>query len=462
MTRRHTVRDRSRPVLPVGDARTVADGHGRLRQRPRSPARRLERIQTLLDEHRYTEAISLARQLRHQCPDLLQNSLMLAHACRMLGACDEARSVLETALTYHPHDAHALCHLTLVDRQPPAHPRFQQARRALELATRDPDRAMAHFALARMHEYAGDHDHAFTEYHAGNACLHRDLACRGQAFDRSLHRAEIDAAIEYFNPGFFADRRDCAVAVRHAPILVLGVSRAGKTLHANILASHPLLANLDERPELGRLALRWAPALAGRTGSGRREVAHRFATDYVRSLAVNAGRHVHALDTNPLNIRALGLLGCALPAARIIYVERDRRDLLLANYFTAHRGISHAYSCDLADCLSYIDDYARLMRHWQSVMPDAIHVISYEAMVEDTDRITREALSFLGLEWHESCGSGQVRAPAIDLPTPAPSPALRTEVVSDHVGFSRHYERQLSEILPDALLSGSIDQQRDR
>ena len=43
------------------------------------------------------------------------------------------------------------------------------------------------------------------------------------------------------------------------------------------------------------------------------------------------------------------------------------------------------------------------MHHWEQVLPDVIHEVNYESLIESPETITREALDYLELDWHPDC-----------------------------------------------------------
>jgi hypothetical protein len=47
--------------------------------------------------------------------------------------------------------------------------------------------------------------------------------------------------------------------------------------------------------------------------------------------------------------------------------------------------------------------YRRLMDHWRSVLPVAIHEVDYEAMVDDPERVARRLAAACGLDWEPAC-----------------------------------------------------------
>ncbi len=415
-----------------------------LRQQPGDPAVLLYLVQALIGQRRPDEAMHLGRQLRQSGRDDSRAMRAVAHAARELGQLDEAREMLDQGLRQHPFDPWMLYERIRLVPCAPGHSLHAQACRALAEADDDEQRAIAYFTLARIHEQAGEYAHAFESYRAGNACTERLLLLSGQAYDRRRHAASVDAVIEHFNPGYFADRADYGEQIEQPPVIITGVSRSGKSLLASLLSGHPRLVNLDESPVLGQLSARWGPAITAAAGADGREAAAMFARGCMSWQAAKAGPGRRCLNTHPFNTRLLGVLAVALPGVRVIHVERDERDLLIANFCTLHRNESHAYSCNLEDCRSWISDNARLTAHWQKNSPLDILVVRYDDLVRDPDQVTGKVLEYLGLPWDEACRANLPGDPALTL-SPGLSLGCRSRIDPAQAGYWRRYSDQLSE-----------------
>ena len=51
----------------------------------------------------------------------------------------------------------------------------------------------------------------------------------------------------------------------------------------------------------------------------------------------------------------------------------------------------------------YYADYVRLMTHIDRVLPNRVHRVTYEKMVDDTDAETRALLAACGLDFEPAC-----------------------------------------------------------
>src|SRR4029434_8430641 len=56
-----------------------------------------------------------------------------------------------------------------------------------------------------------------------------------------------------------------------------------------------------------------------------------------------------------------------------------------------------------SDIGHYYGEYARLMSHWESVLPGRFITVQYEDLVAGFDEAAPRLVAFCGLEWEEGC-----------------------------------------------------------
>ena len=61
------------------------------------------------------------------------------------------------------------------------------------------------------------------------------------------------------------------------------------------------------------------------------------------------------------------------------------------------------YSYDLSDVAVYYRGYEKIMSHWQKVLPTPMYEVTYEELVEDQERISRELIEYVDLPWDDRC-----------------------------------------------------------
>ncbi|MCB1739078.1 MAG: sulfotransferase [Gammaproteobacteria bacterium] len=271
------------------------------------------------------------------------------------------------------------------------------ARDALSSAT-DPDaRASLHFALAKMHDDLGQTAAAMQHLRTGNK-----LVRPPGRFDPVAFEEQICRLVEAFPASFFAEHRDVGIP-SILPVFIVGAPRSGTTLVEQILASHPRCAGLGEYLHLERkLAARNAdPAqLASTLERGDCLALGRAYLAAVRSRHPRAER---ATNKAPGLVFQLGLMAVLFPSAALVLCTRDPLDTGFSMYFQrfAHGMLPCAY--DLRHIGVYLRGVRRLMTHWQDVLRDRIHVLSYESLVGDQAQQSRALLEHCGLAWDPAC-----------------------------------------------------------
>jgi hypothetical protein len=183
--------------------------------------------------------------------------------------------------------------------------------------------------------------------------------------------------------------------------------RSGTTLVEQILASHSRVFGAGE--------LGCVPAITTLMprviGTDRRYpeclpdfkpwMAGHAAAYYLKKLQVLDGTAERVVDKLPHNFLHLGLIRAIFPNAAIIHVRRDLRDVAVSNYFTnfrqRHGGMGYAFS--LEDIGHMANDYLKIMRHWDTLLPDPPLLVRYEELVDDPEGLTRRMLDFVGLDW---------------------------------------------------------------
>ena len=217
-----------------------------------------------------------------------------------------------------------------------------------------------------------------------------------------------DDIINVFSKDFLAGPFEFGSDDR-SPLFIVGMPRSGTTLLASILSNHRSIATAGELPGI----MDFTSRLSQLTGSKlpypqavkhlTPAVATRLINDYMQRLRRDFGSNREfAIDKSPLYFRHLGFISMLFPKARIIHCTRHPMAVGLSNYF--QRFPLHLdYAFDLKNIGHFFGEYSRLMEHWRKVLPLKIIEVSYEDMIQDTEKTARQILSIIGLESDERC-----------------------------------------------------------
>ena len=144
-------------------------------------------------------------------------------------------------------------------------------------------------------------------------------------------------------------------------------------------------------------------------------------------------------DKMPINFRHLGLIGRIFPNARIIHVRRDPMDVCVSCF---KQNLAWPF-CDLEAVANYYQRYRRLMDHWREVLPNTIHDIHYESLVENQHEQSRKLIEACGLEWDDACLDFANSDRAVQTPSKW---QVRQPIYASSVGAWRRYEEHLVEL----------------
>lgn len=264
-------------------------------------------------------------------------------------------------------------------------------------------RASAFFALACFHEREGDIAGAVRRYLEGNQCYHEEFEAGGRAYnsrtaaervDRLIALLDVDTVMRLAGGGNGSPR----------PAFVCGMPRSGTTLVEQIVSSHPKVAGLDELDHFNRYLGTLLRSDATRPIDVKTlNVFGEEYLSYISAGAVALGKPYAERITNKLPDGALmiGLIVAMFPHSRILVVERDPRDVVLSCFIHPFRNL--AWAADIENIVHQWRLYDRAISHWRSTIPESFREVRYEELVRRPEKISRDMIGFLGVEWSEAC-----------------------------------------------------------
>jgi tetratricopeptide (TPR) repeat protein len=308
------------------------------------------------------------------------------------GRPEEAETDLLAVLDARPYNPHAWLALMRARKQPPGAPHVATLEQRLPEAAADPEatRYMS-FALAKALEDQKRDAEVFAHLDRANAMTRRKFPWNFNE-DHDFLRDAIAA--------WTPRARGHSGA---APIFVTGLPRSGTTLVETILAAHPQVAAGGEAAVMTPLL---HPAVEAWFSKGTDYDAKAIGQSYVAGMAEKLGPASRDTRTTDKSISTYATMGYALdtlPDARFVVLERDRRDVGLSIYKNLFRDGTHRYANDLTDIARQIRLFDAAVTAWRKRIPQAIHVIDYEALTADPEPHVRALLDFCGLPWDPAC-----------------------------------------------------------
>jgi tetratricopeptide (TPR) repeat protein len=403
---------------------------------------------------KHAEALEFLTQA---CKKVRPNALLShtrANVLRSLGKLREATEHYEYALQLSPHDPHV--HRTLAYHQT-ARPTGSRVQRINVALTHHPSGSLeqAHLlhALFKELDDLGEIQGAWNALQEGAAIVRHNLRHDRQAearqFER-LSRQDLPAS---------ASRPD-ALEDQPTPIFIVGMPRTGTTLLDRVLGNHPDIVSVGERNDFDA-AISEASDHFYQGGLQESEWQKLQGMDYamagqryVDRVASLSGGSRFFIDKNPQNFFNIGLILRALPHARILCLQRDPMDACFSNLKEMFEGGAYPYSYALEDLAAHHRGFAALLRHWQSIAPDSVHVVRYEALIREGSDTLNEVLEFCGLE--PVPGMLDITANSAPVST-ASSSQVRSPIHDRSIGGWKRYAVQLEPLRtllePDAATS---------
>lgn len=409
-----------------------------------------------------------------------------------LGALDQARSAWEQAVRLQPAHAHALAGLSgLAARTRDWATTRAYARAALQLNPRQSD-ALMNLTRAEL----GEGDHAAAERYAREIIALPDLAAEaranarimlGDALDGQGRQAEAFAAYAEgkaglrtlhaptFEPAGARSARDAVEGMlaefRTIPPIawakppratawtdhrghafLLGFPRSGTTLAEQVLASHPEVAALGERPAMITAELEFLSRRGGleRLAGVMGDSLQTYRDDYwrrVKDFGVETRGKVF-IDKQPLNTFRLPLISRLFPEAKIIFAERDPRDVVLSCFRRSFNMNASMYEFNTLEGTARY--YAAVMEAgeaYMAVLPNPVFRLRYEALVGDFRGVVGSLCDFLGVDWTEAMTAFADTAASRSIATPS-STQVGRGLYEEGVGQWRRYAEFLAPVTP--------------
>jgi tetratricopeptide (TPR) repeat protein len=235
-------------------------------------------------------------------------------------------------------------------------------------------------------------------------------------------------------------------------VFLVGFPRSGTTLLEQVLASHPEVVTLEERPllELAEKEFLVSPDSFRRLLAAGDDLLDPFRDLYWRQVR-DQGLRVEGrvfVDKLPLGSILIPLIARLFPAARILFAERDPRDVVLSCFrrgFNMNPGMYQFVT--LEGAARFYDAVMSLADRYRRLVPDRTHPVRYEALVGDFEGQVRAICAFLGLEWTESLKDFARTARERTIRTPS-APQVRKGLYGSAAGQWRRYASHLAPVRP--------------
>ncbi len=428
------------------------------KQIPSDPHTRTEYAVALARCGKYESALENARKARVLVPHYTRAANLEAELLMDLGRNEEALETIETFLRDAPEGA-----LDVTSR---AHMCGAKSRLVPKLVAADEVvddlvafaknkevksylRGIIAARAAKLLDTIGRYDEAIELTKLSKNI--RDLP-----WDYPAHTKRIDGLISTWTSEAAA-RLPRGEADGSGMIFIVGMPRSGTSLLEQMLARNPGTQATGERNDLVRIS-----GLIDPPKSGELPMVtdlSRLAAKSIKKLSSMLANEINArrlrgtkfiIDKQPFNYLYVPLIAKLLPGAKVLHTVRDGRDTCISYYMQWFNG-NHGQCNSFGTLGRYYADYRRTMDAWKSLpapdqRPEMIDV-SYEALVAEPERVMREVMGFLGMDFDpivlDTAATDRVVATAS-------RDQVKSEIYTSSVERWRRYEKHLAPFMRHA------------
>ena len=409
-----------------------------LEREPDNPGFRSTLAGTLVGLGRFDAGIDLYKEVLGAHPYRADLHVQVGHARKTVGLLDEAIESYREAYKRRPAFGDAYWSLANTKTYKFTDEEIGDIRRHADASGVSlTDRVPLFFAGGKALEDRGEYGEAFACYEKGNGLKLRQTGYRIEKME-----ARVEAQVETCTGELFARRQGAGLDCRD-PIFIVGLPRSGSTLLEQILASHSMV---DGTMELHNI-LALAQKLRGREPEKtsrypailhelEQDYFRRFGEQYIKDTRVYRGEAPLFIDKMPNNFLHIGLIRLILPNARVIDARRDA----MACCFSCFKqlfGEGQEFTYGLREVGRYYRAYARLMDHWDRVLPGFVLRVMHEDVVDDLETQVRRILDFCGLPFEQACLNFHETERSVRTPS---SEQVRQPIYRSGLEQWRHFE----------------------
>ncbi len=382
-------------------------------------------------------------QLEHvigRNPDETEAHISLALTLRQMGQTELAIKRLEQLLIARPDFGVVYHHIALIKPKKELIPVVEKLISDPELP--NSDTLYCHFALGNLFRDSKSYDQAFNHFLKANT-LQRETF----TYDPRGNIQNVDRLIKTYSKRFIQGKRQLG-SVSQLPVFILGMPRSGTTLVEQIISSHPQVHGAGELGAFPGVKLAIAQQLKYANPPPEYmslidgEMAEEYSARYLQELAFHCPTAKRITDKLPGNFLSIGLIKILLPNARIIHCQRSPLDNCISLYFQCFQ--NHKFSFELTELGQYYLQYQRLMSHWKNLFPGEILNLQYEELVMDQERLSRQLIDHIGLQWDARCLDFHNNERDVMSST---NIQVRQPMYKNSINRWKHYEKHLQPLI---------------
>lgn len=347
------------------------------------------------------------------CPSLLALAIFYCQSNRL----KEASNYLDQLYSIEPDNVRVFCLKVRIKTQNKIDTYAQAFLTKLmqkETLYTHAEQILLHYAFAKLFQSSKNYSQAFQHYELAN-----NLQAKQASFKVADMSGFFNQLTETFSAEFIKKIEQRQQANPKAldyhvnnktnliPIFIVGQPRSGSTLLEQMLISHTDISSAGELPFLaGDIAQGILQLTTQGFPKGCKQLTltqcRTLGEHYLANMQAIAPNAKFIIDKMPANYQSIGLIKMLLPHAKVIHISREAKSVSWSIY-TNHFDVPEPYFCSMSEITQYHQCYQRVMSHWQQVMPEFIHHITYEHLVSSPKEALTSLLKFCALNYQTAC-----------------------------------------------------------
>jgi hypothetical protein len=304
-------------------------------------------------------------------------------------------------------------------------------------------------------EKLGRFDEAFQSYELANKVLWR-------VHGLGLEITQVETAApmcrrlnRYFSAapaGDWGPAPGAAKSPAASHVFLVGFVRSGTTLLEQVLASHPDVVALEEKPTLRALTAEYFSDDAGldrlaTLTEAEAEPLRKAYWDSILAHGVDPAGRVF-VDKAPLSSIWQPLISRLFPDAKILFAVRDPRDVAISCFRHAFlvNAMTGAFS-DLKETAEFYSEVMALSEVYAKLLPLPVLWHRHEDLIDDFEGQVRSICDFVGMPWDPAMLDFVATANRRDIRTPSAG-QVRQGLNRSGMAQWKRYEAQLAPVLP--------------
>lgn len=406
-------------------------------QSPSDPVPLIAEINALGQVARHKEAALLSRELQKNTRAATDGYYLEGFYQARFGNRDKAIALCRKAIDLNPNHATAWEQIALLNGY---EDREADIAAMLDVEKRITDREQKvaiYYALGRAFDHAGEYDQAFAAISKGAR-----LRVGQMPFDlRPLH-AYFSRLRSTFTPAFIEKYKngDAGKGVT----FILSSPRSGSTLIEQILSTAPSVTATSEHTILRNAALIFGnlePQEMAQAASFGPADWNKISQGYFDGLRRRFGASKAYTDKTLINYYYAGLIGALFPAAKLVWLRRDPRDVVWSCFRSRINANQWAENLDTA--CGFIKAHGEMCGYWSELLGDRCLTLDFEDLVGDSEEASRKLFEHVGIDrpddWRDFYKSANPVATASLA-------QVREPLNTKGVGSWRRYEKHLAPV----------------